>query len=157
MSNSIYVSCPVTVSKKTLHDTVNELESLSRGKFLVDFWDRESPKTYLPQWIQDAKAIVFILPDHAWKGNIQDLPIGVLRELKTALQLNKEIFISYTPSHSLRPFIYEAMVDTINGTIEGIRGTGNIKIGEVFGKECTSSTPCTKTKPIDITALPLLI
>ena len=157
MSNSIFVACPVNVPYNILRDTVVELESMSKGRYIINHWDRESHNTYLPEWIPAAKAVVLILPDQAWKSRLDHLPAALLRELRVALQRNKKIFISYTPSHSLRPLIYAAMVDTLNGTIEGIKGTGDIIIEKVFSKERTSSTPCTKTKPIDITALPLLI
>lgn len=136
MINNVYISCPISISKKYLSDTADKLRYLLKYKGEVNYWKRDNPKSYDPNWIRKCDFVVFILPSEGWKCDIPKLPIGVYRELNTARELGKKIYISYKPSYSAIPLIYEAQF--IDDKIQGIPTTGdNVEL-----QQNTSTNPC---------------
>ena len=116
----VYVSAPV----KTPSDKVQEVLNLFTKRGIeVTAW-REG-MTYYNYFLNNADAVVFILPEFSWRSEIYSLPNGVKNEVKRAVEQRKLIYIAYIPTQINKGVmnIYEAEIT--NGFIQGKPGTGN--------------------------------
>jgi hypothetical protein len=89
------------------------------GGYDISLWDRN---TYQPHLFKEADSIIFLLPNFDFEYNTADLPIGLKKELKDALEANKKIYIGYATS-SGEYNIYNAEANSYQ--LKGIKGTAN--------------------------------
>lgn len=116
-NKQIYISCPIVVDEQIL----NRFASMVNGMVgLKEYhWGRRSNR-YSEEKFYESDAYLFILPHNKFKASNDELPIGLKRELKTAHETGKRIFVGYiTKSGDLS--IYSAR--TNGRDIEGIPGT----------------------------------
>lgn len=117
---NVYISCPISISQSTL-DEIRDRAAQS-SKLYAHYWVRDS--YYDANVVYNADKVVFVHPKGAFKFNILSLPVGVQKELKTAIRYGKEIFLAYK-STSVNPGwnFYKLTIDLQNGHMEGIAGT----------------------------------
>lgn len=89
--------------------------------FDVTLWNRND---YHPEYYRNSPSVVFLLPDFEWSYNIDELPIGVKRELREAIHDGKKIYLGYITSAGDYK-IYKAVVDEYAETISGIKGSAD--------------------------------
>lgn len=116
-SKHVYISCPISVPRPILDRFYDELHKIN---YINPYrWERGT--RYDSQMINNADAVVFILPDTGFLANYFELPAGVRSELRFAYENNKKIFLGYITRNGDYQF-YEASVDE-NLSIQGIGGT----------------------------------
>jgi len=119
----VYIAAPVALSWGTVSKFRNKLSS---AHIDVKLWERDG--RYEDSWLNNADAVIFLLPDLSWGTKYNDLPIGLKRELSRAYAMNKKIFIGYETQMKDLNF-YETDVilgfnpGTSNDRISGIAGT----------------------------------
>ena len=86
----VYISCPVALNVSVLLGIAEKLQAV--GKFDVKYWTRGS---YDPSLLNNADIFVFLTPDNSFNINKERLPVGVRRELETAIRQGKHIFMVY--------------------------------------------------------------
>jgi len=116
---NMYFSIPISMDWNGITSVISSLPGIT-----TSYWNRK--EWYDPMLLNTSDGVVFVLPGFIWSCNINALPIGLRKELSTALVLNKKIYILYK-STSGTFGIYEAAVDT--KTIEGRKGTNGSYLG----------------------------
>jgi hypothetical protein len=118
MKRKVYLSVPMTLNWSSVQLFKKRFPE---REFQVTLWDRNQ---FFPEYFKEAKEVVFFLPDWEFSSHIEDLPVGVKRELKEAVREGKKIYLGYiTKSGDYN--IYEAEI--ISGTIiSGKKGTANM-------------------------------
>lgn len=112
----IYISCPISVDEDVLDrfaEVVEDIDGLSEYH-----WERGM--RYDQRMFDTSDAYLFILPYNKFKATNDELPIGLKRELQSAHQTGKKIFVGYI-TKSADFAIYSAR--TNGRDIEGIPGT----------------------------------
>ena len=115
----VYIAAPVALSWGTVSKFRNKLSS---AHIDVKLWERDG--RYEDSWLNNADAVIFLLPDLSWGTKYNDLPIGLKRELSRAYAMNKKIFIGYeTQMKDLNFYETDVRLGTSNDRISGIAGT----------------------------------
>jgi len=109
-----YISCPISVPSQNLELIINEVPV----KYDVYYWNRK--EKYNSDWLQSADVFIIVLPNNRFNYAIDELPIGVKRELKEAMLYNKKIFLAYRNTSGNICF-YETHITSV--LIEGKPGT----------------------------------
>lgn len=123
MRSKVFISAPITVDWSIVQRF--DLE-LTKKKLKVTYWERSSK--YNHKLLDDADAVIFILPGIQFKATCDTLPIGLKTELSRAYALNKKIYVGYVTSTGSYN-IYNA--DTDGKSIEGVGRTSNTIYGEL--------------------------
>lgn len=119
---STYISCPISVDIGILRKFADIAKSANSTNCKVSYWDRRETYRY-ENILKGCDAFILILPENGWDVHIPNLPIGCRRELSSALDSNRKIYIGYINSTG-QYSIYEA---TVTGArISGIRGSSSI-------------------------------
>lgn len=112
----IYMSVPMSLN----WDKVQLFKRrFSTEKYDVSLWDR---KNYDPRLFEEADSVVFLLPDFSFDYDIDDLPVGVRKEVKQAVKEGKYIYLGYVTAGGDYN-IYNAKVEY--SEIKGVQGTAN--------------------------------
>ena len=115
----VYIAAPVALSWGTVSKFRNKLSSAHVD---IKLWERDG--RYCDSWLDNADAVIFLLPDLSWGTKHNDLPIGLKRELSRAYAQNKKIFIGYeTQSGDLNFYEADVILGTSNDRISGVAGT----------------------------------
>jgi hypothetical protein len=112
----MYISCPIAVNELVLDkfaDTVELIPNVVARK-----WERGS--RYDQRYFDTSDAYLFILPGNKFECVSGELPIGLKRELESAYDSDKKIYVGYIAKDGSYN-IYSA--DTNGRNIKGIAGT----------------------------------
>lgn len=142
----IHISCPLSVSEEDL----DKVSCMMNGYYhMWTRWERCDPKVYKESWIQDADAVLFILPSFKWFSLLRELPTGVAEELRLAVSLKKKLFIAYKLASTKELRIYKAQF--LNGEISGIADTCHvIKTFEKSSEFINKVYPTCSTSKIEL-------
>lgn len=129
----VYVSSPVSIPQKDL-DAVLELLNKFDG-IQAYSWLRGAP--YHTRLLDEADAVVVILPDFNWKHSRLSLPNGVKNEISRAKSQAKPIYLAYVPTsiNAGEMSIYKTTIDS--GMFSGIPGTSGTLFKDYNIKEVT--------------------
>ena len=97
--DKIWISCPISVSAGKLAAFKEYLEHHFPQ---VDTWD------YNNRGLDFSDAVVFMLPDNAFRYAVENLPAGLKSELKRARDGAKKILIGYYRATSKEWAVYDA-------------------------------------------------
>lgn len=117
MQSKVHICAPVSLSWSTVLSVKHLLEG--SDLFKVSVWERNS--TYSNSMIDEADAVVFILPGVKFNASGQQLPSGLRNELSRSYAQNKKVFIAYKSATSGSFQIYSAHTDGVS--IAGIQRT----------------------------------
>jgi len=120
MKRKIYMSVPLSLDWGRVQLFKRRF---SEDKFNVTLWDREN---YFPQYFKEADSVVFLLPYFSWTSPVSDLPVGVRKELREAIEAKKKLYLGYVSDGNFN--IYNAEVT--DGKFSGISGTANAIFNE---------------------------
>jgi hypothetical protein len=112
-TSNVYLSCPLSIPKKNLLEMV---EFLTGPDFSLTYWNREY---YVEEYYNLCDVMIVALPNNTFRYSIEDLPIGVKKEVKEAIKDKKPILLIYKSSNGYR--LYK--VDIIKNYILGIAST----------------------------------
>lgn len=117
----VYIAAPADLSWGTVSKFRDKLSS---AHIDVKLWERDGK--YCDSWLNNADAVIFLLPKLSWGTEYNDLPIGLKRELSRAYAMNKKIFIGYeTLSRNLNFYEADVILGTSNDSISGRSGTSS--------------------------------
>jgi len=108
----VYISCPVSVSAQKFGEY---LKHVATFPVEASFWQRNTK--YDPNNLKNADAVLFILPENKFKMPFMTLPSGCFKELNTAVELKKPIFLLYKSSFGI--YVYSTAIDTMFSGIPG--------------------------------------
>lgn len=95
MASQIYISCPIVEPMGQLQQVViacGKIAKLANISYDIYYWNRG---TYYRSYLDNANIFVLMLPGNSWEYPIHALPVGCKKELDTALNSNKNIYIAY--------------------------------------------------------------
>lgn len=152
--DKIWISCPISVSVGKLAAFKEYLEWHFPQ---VDCWDRDSE--YNSRGLDSSDAVVFMLPDNAFRYGVENLPAGLKSELKRARDGGKKILIGYYRQTSKQWAVYDAKFTRkpsysgawgrtiMTSYIEGIEYSTNQVLMAAGRKGCDSSGSVTVNNP----------
>lgn len=124
MGSQAYISCPITVDDKIFEKMRAHI--LARTDICsISYWKRGM--AYSKGLLENAQSIVIVHPYNQFKFNVNSLPIGVERELNTAITLGKKVLLLYkTSDDNYNVYDCEVIVkDDKAFYLNGIPGTAN--------------------------------
>jgi hypothetical protein len=119
MKKTIYLSVPVSLDWNTqVQPFIDQLNK----EFNVTYWMRGTH--YYANRLQDADAVVFLLPGLKFESELDFLPTGLKSEFNICIKMNKNIYLGYNNIRNIKS-IYNA--EDYVGKIKGVLGSsGNI-------------------------------
>jgi len=115
-----YISCPVSVDYENIL-YVEELIRQNDSDAQVIYWERNS--LYRDYWIEECDHFIIMLPDNKFECVVENLPSGVLRELRRAEKMKKSICMAYKNITYKKWNIYNTCRSMFS--IGGLAGTPN--------------------------------
>lgn len=148
--DKIWISCPISVPQGKLAAFKAYLECHFPQ---VDTWD------YNDRGLDSSDAVVFMLPDNAFRYAVENLPAGLKSELKRARDGGKKILIGYYRATSKQWAVYDAKFTRkpmynpdwdrtiLKNVIEGIEYSTEQVLMAAGRKVCDSSGSVTINNP----------
>lgn len=118
MKRKVYMSVPLSLDWSTVQLFRRRFPE---KEFEVNLWDRQR-QNYNPRYFEDAEDVVFLLPNFTFNCPVSKLPTGVARELREAVEENKNIYVGYITATGDYN-IYKGTI--LSGDITGVKGTAN--------------------------------
>lgn len=119
-----YLACPISVDNDYLSEVHNELIKKLRDANSVRRWYRGTK--YTPDLIDNAIALIVILPGNKPKMNLESIPAGTRSEIRKALSHNLPIYMVYKRDMDNTIQLYKTNMtgcDTVIGLIGGTTET----------------------------------
>jgi hypothetical protein len=136
----VYLSVPLSVNMSVLEAFASKITSFGHS---VKYWDRVF---FHPSYFREADTVVFLLPENAFSYRIENLPVGVKREVLAAKADKKQICVGYITSNNV-PHIYTANVD--QNWISGVGGSSHVLKGPAVPKEIKYESENTSNTEFD--------
>jgi len=103
----VYISCPVVIPRDSLLEIVDRVSA--RQNTVATWWSRQG--YYNPDFIKNADAVIIVHPNNQFEFPSSTLPVGVLKELKEAVDLGKKIYLAYKGTTIPGWNLYQTKID----------------------------------------------
>ena len=135
MEPVLYLSIPTSIDMTKIFEFQQHTSSLPVS---FDYWLRGS--TYSDYPVRESDGVVFFLPDNNFGAVIDDLPNGLRKELKIAIDHKLPIYIAYKRYSDGKWKIYNADLKKQGTAIEGNGTDGPVQKFPYYDRTFNSPT-----------------